>query len=1255
MVQRVLQAAGVMHAVPMSAQYNHPSQQPGAQTPPIARLTAHPPPSVGCSSASSTPPPQTPPASGVQAGPAPSGRTKTSHTTIEHRYRTNLNARILSLRNAVPALRFLEDREPRKPSMTTPVNDVPNTNPVIFDEKGLADGVKPPRKLSKANVLLKATEYILVLKRREKRLSRAQHSLKALLGGLVGGQVLVEEWEREWRRMWGDILDDPSEGIYSEASLIGLGMAEDDEDEDSGDEEAGGKRKRARSTIVVNADGSTSVVVPEKRKRGRPRKNPLPPQVVEAQTAPLKTEPAPTPRASGTQQFLFATFALFSFFNNGPLANYTMPKQQHAHSRVVLTAHPLSATDVPTPTPTWVPSTHEIVQYFHLLVSVLVFVSFFWPAISAFFGRKASVVAQGGDKQVLSAALEQSQRGKEDEAQNIRDALVGASAKGLWDLLTGWLPGHRYDHAKHKKSGKFEQLGLEQRAWVRLGELEVLRGLRDECLRPPLDLRAHAPSPLLLHRHRRRPFDSRPHPLPHRPHHGSPDVSYNAILGVIAVFSAGAIRQFCTFAVVVLVAHWFLAHTFFLTVLSIDIQRLELDELLRQNTSLGPAIPARERPLGHPNSFANKVVFLCRRLLKGRATNNISLFMLLGITATLYYATTPASFVLSSSASPAAPTVSGALTRPRVNITHYEHNANEPPAKQIWKLLNPDEITPFHVVAQAPTRVTFIPEASRAAEDHRHLIRLGFSTRTFRFFAWFLRTIIFPISATTTALYGLLLYLLKNAELLEAQRHRPEADAPPAKEDAKSLEGEVAFSTHARAFTSDVELLAASALGHVVAAVGLQNEVTIWRTSATGRRSHVSIDLAGALARSASSSSASPVITAIAVDEPGTLCAVGTGEGVVAVFQVLQGAVRRRRMSVSGNAIDVQVRAHERLVLETLDVDTAYEKIACASAGHSRLAPIGVLASILAKERVKAHLAAAFVRAVLGPDDAKEDDTHELRRTVDACRSLGGEMRALGDLLERVVEGDGEGVCEESLRWTGSGSGAGDVEKDIRTFLSAIARYRRIAALGTAARSDEYELRKALGDGRKHLANVCLEGSDQHRGWLQSQLLMRIATIKDGRCAAPYKTLITHGMVLDQHGKTMSKSLGNMISPLSIVLGGKHKKAEPACGADTLRLWAAIVEYWHDMSIDPVVLSQTEETMRRIRNSVHIILSNIGPAEHRANSAVEPKFTLLDRYVLQQLEQYTLFNFPRVIHALNHLGGALANHVRPPDSMYVEA
>jgi hypothetical protein len=102
-------------------------------------------------------------------------------------------------------------------------------------------------------------------------------------------------------------------------------------------------------------------------------------------------------------------------------------------------------------------------------------------------------------------------------------------------------------------------------------------------------------------------------------------VSYNSILGVISVFSVGAIRQFCVFAIVVLVAHWFLAHTFFITVLSIDIQRLELEELLRQGASIGPAIPN-----GKPNTTSSTSVTLWQRfkgLLKGRATKNLSLVL----------------------------------------------------------------------------------------------------------------------------------------------------------------------------------------------------------------------------------------------------------------------------------------------------------------------------------------------------------------------------------------------------------------------------------------------------------------------------------------------------------------------------------------------------------------------------------------------------------------------------------------------------
>ncbi len=74
------------------------------------------------------------------------------------------------------------------------------------------------------------------------------------------------------------------------------------------------------------------------------------------------------------------------------------------------------------------------------------------------------------------------------------------------------------------------------------------------------------------------------------------------------------------------------------------------------------------------------------------------------------------------------------------------------------------------------------------------------------------------------------------------------------------------------------------------------------------------------------------------------------------------------------------------------------------------------------------------------------------------------------------------------------------------------------------------------GLGQKYRADVCVEGSDQHRGWFQSQLLTAVGS---GSSSVPYKALVTHGMVLDQKGKKMSKSLGNVISPITVVAGGK--------------------------------------------------------------------------------------------------------------------
>lgn len=76
-------------------------------------------------------------------------------------------------------------------------------------------------------------------------------------------------------------------------------------------------------------------------------------------------------------------------------------------------------------------------------------------------------------------------------------------------------------------------------------------------------------------------------------------------------------------------------------------------------------------------------------------------------------------------------------------------------------------------------------------------------------------------------------------------------------------------------------------------------------------------------------------------------------------------------------------------------------------------------------------------------------------------------------------------------------------------------------------------------NGRTFRADVCLEGSDQHRGWFQSQLLTAVGSVSvSDKPGSPYGTLITHGMVLDEKGKKMSKSLGNIVNPLGIVLGG---------------------------------------------------------------------------------------------------------------------
>lgn len=114
------------------------------------------------------------------------------------------------------------------------------------------------------------------------------------------------------------------------------------------------------------------------------------------------------------------------------------------------------------------------------------------------------------------------------------------------------------------------------------------------------------------------------------------------------------------------------------------------------------------------------------------------------------------------------------------------------------------------------------------------------------------------------------------------------------------------------------------------------------------------------------------------------------------------------------------------------------------------------------------------------------------------------------------------------------------------------------------------------GEGRKFLADVCLEGSDQHRGWFQSQLLTAIGCAEKGGTGdirSPYGTLITHGMVLDEKGKKMSKSIGNVVSPMGIINGGKVR---------IIYLLAVTVQY-SSIWLTAGSLSKGQEDRARVR------------------------------------------------------------------------
>ncbi|HPV30479.1 MAG TPA: isoleucine--tRNA ligase [Deltaproteobacteria bacterium] len=133
--------------------------------------------------------------------------------------------------------------------------------------------------------------------------------------------------------------------------------------------------------------------------------------------------------------------------------------------------------------------------------------------------------------------------------------------------------------------------------------------------------------------------------------------------------------------------------------------------------------------------------------------------------------------------------------------------------------------------------------------------------------------------------------------------------------------------------------------------------------------------------------------------------------------------------------------------------------------------------------------------------------------------------------------------------------------------------------------------------------DMYLEGSDQHRGWFHSTLLASVGT----RGQAPYRSVLTHGFVVDGEGRKMSKSLGNTISPQEII--SKY-------GAEILRLWASAQDYKNDIRISDEIVNRLVETYRRIRNTSRFMLGNLHDFDPDKDMVPYEKMLELDRYAL---------------------------------------
>jgi isoleucyl-tRNA synthetase len=162
-------------------------------------------------------------------------------------------------------------------------------------------------------------------------------------------------------------------------------------------------------------------------------------------------------------------------------------------------------------------------------------------------------------------------------------------------------------------------------------------------------------------------------------------------------------------------------------------------------------------------------------------------------------------------------------------------------------------------------------------------------------------------------------------------------------------------------------------------------------------------------------------------------------------------------------------------------------------------------------------------------------------------------------------------------------------------------------------------------------ADIYLEGSDQHRGWFHSSLLASVA----GRGAAPYRQVLTHGFTVDEKGRKMSKSLGNVVAPQKVV---------QSLGADVLRLWVAATDYSGEINVSDEILKRMSDSYRRMRNTVRFLLGNLAGFEPARDAVAAHELVDLDRWAIARaaslqasvVEAYRNYEFHRIYQEIHN-------------------